>query len=333
MGICAKLGQSSSQELRRHLDDFISKENIPMEGAQLYSHVLPSPQAQTIRGRRIAGRNWALAGDAAACVDPITGEGLYYALRSGDLLAQALADGQPQAYPERLRAAFSAYLEFAANIARKVFRGTFLGGAITTRMVQLINYSPTFRDLMRDVFSGSQEYRGLETAFVGPTWNYDGGICSQLSRSTACARSRHPRTFLIDGRRKSARVVGLRKIRIEKNRSSRMDSRPTSIHNPPAVLSTPAMIGMMEIAAAQAVQAELPAGAITVGTRIEVDHLKAVPEGTSVRATARRVEHKGRFMIFEVEAIAGEHVIGRGRVYRAIVEPAKFHAKAHTRKS
>ena len=101
----------------------------------------------------------------------------------------------------------------------------------------------------------------------------------------------------------------------------------------PAVLSTPAMIGMMEIAAAQAVQAELPIGAITVGTRIEVDHLRAVPEGTSVRATARLVEHKGRFMIFEVEASAGEHVIGRGRVHRAIVEPSKFHAKAHTRKS
>ncbi|MGB9244793.1 MAG: hotdog domain-containing protein [Candidatus Acidiferrales bacterium] len=106
-------------------------------------------------------------------------------------------------------------------------------------------------------------------------------------------------------------------------------------YNPqlPPVLSTPAMIGMMEIAAAQAVQADLPAGAITVGTRIEVDHLKAVPEGTSVRAAARLVEHKGRFMIFEVEAKAGELVIGRGRVYRAIVEPAKFHAKAHTRKS
>lgn len=101
----------------------------------------------------------------------------------------------------------------------------------------------------------------------------------------------------------------------------------------PAVLSTPAMIGMMEIAAAQAVQAELPAGAITVGTRIEVDHLEAVPEGTSVRATARLVEYRGRFMIFEVEASVGEHVIGRGRVYREIVEPSKFHAKAHARKS
>ena len=103
-----------------------------------------------------------MAGDAAACVDPITGEGLYYALRSGDLLAQALIEGQLQSYPERLRAAFSADLEFAAGIARKIFRGNFLGGAITTRMVQLLNWSPTFRDLIRDVFSGSQDYRTLK---------------------------------------------------------------------------------------------------------------------------------------------------------------------------
>jgi flavin-dependent dehydrogenase len=162
VGICAKMGQSSSQQLRRVLDGFTAEEKIPMAGAQFYSHMLPSPQAQTLRGRRIAGRNWAMAGDAAACVDPVTGEGLYYALRSGDLLAQALIEGQPQTYPARLRGAFSADLEFAANLARKLFRGTFLGGAITTRMVQLLNYSPTFRDLIRDVFSGAQDYRTLK---------------------------------------------------------------------------------------------------------------------------------------------------------------------------
>ncbi len=162
VGICAKMGQGPTQRLRQHLDQFVTEENIPMNGARFYSHVLPSPQAQTLRGRRIAGRNWAMAGDAAACVDPITGEGLYYALRSGDLLAQALIEGQLQSYTERLRAAFSADLEFAAGIARKLFRGTFLGGAITTRMVQLLNCSPTFRDVIRDVFSGSQDYRTLK---------------------------------------------------------------------------------------------------------------------------------------------------------------------------
>jgi fluoroacetyl-CoA thioesterase len=96
----------------------------------------------------------------------------------------------------------------------------------------------------------------------------------------------------------------------------------------PDVLSTPAMIGMMEVAASQAVQPELPPGAITVGTRIEVDHLKAVPGGTTVRATARLVKHEGRFLVFDVEARSGEHLLGRGRVFRAIVEPKQFTTQA-----
>src|ERR1700678_4132957 len=56
----------------------------------------------------------------------------------------------------------------------------------------------------------------------------------------------------------------------------------------PAVLSTPAMIGMMEIAASHAVQPELPPGAITVGTPIKGDHWKAVPGAPSVGATDLR---------------------------------------------
>jgi fluoroacetyl-CoA thioesterase len=99
----------------------------------------------------------------------------------------------------------------------------------------------------------------------------------------------------------------------------------------PSVLSTPHMIGMMEGASARAVKDALPPGAITVGTRIEVDHLKAVTEGAVVRATAKLVEHRGRFLVFDVEARSGEHVIGRGKVFRAIVETAKHQAKADAR--
>ena len=99
----------------------------------------------------------------------------------------------------------------------------------------------------------------------------------------------------------------------------------------PAVLSTPAMIGMMEFAAAQAVQPELPSGAITVGTRIEVDHQKAVTEGATVRAAARLVGYQGRFLVFEVEARSGDLVLGRGKVYRAVIEPQTFNARATAR--
>jgi len=84
------------------------------------------------------------------------------------------------------------------------------------------------------------------------------------------------------------------------------------------------MIGMMEIAAAQAVQPELPAGAITVGTRIEVDHLKAVIEGATVRAAARLVGYRGRFLVFKVEARSGKLLLGNGKVFRAIVDNRKF---------
>jgi fluoroacetyl-CoA thioesterase len=99
----------------------------------------------------------------------------------------------------------------------------------------------------------------------------------------------------------------------------------------PAVLSTPAMIGMMETAAANAVRPRLPKGAITVGTRIEVDHLKAAPVGAHVRARARLAKIQGRFLVFDVEAVANRHVLGKGRVYRAIVESGKFLAKAKRR--
>ncbi|HXN22191.1 MAG TPA: hotdog domain-containing protein [Candidatus Dormibacteraeota bacterium] len=100
----------------------------------------------------------------------------------------------------------------------------------------------------------------------------------------------------------------------------------------PDVLSTPAMVGMMEVAAAQAVQPSLPPNTITVGTRIEVDHLKAVPTGTLVVATARLTQLVGRFLVFDVEAKSRDMLIGRGRVFRTVVEITRFSTAAAARK-
>ena len=162
VGICGKMGQNPTRKLKRHLDDFLADEQIDASGGRFYSHVLPSPRVETLRRRRVAGKNWALVGDAAAWVDPLTGEGLYYALRSGDLLAQSLAARRPDEYPARVRQEFSADLELAVRVARRFFRGKFLGGAVATRMVQFLQRSETFRELVRDVVSGSQDYRSLK---------------------------------------------------------------------------------------------------------------------------------------------------------------------------
>ncbi len=161
VGICGKLTQTTTAVMKRHLHAFLEEQGIPCQG-RFYSHVLPAPAAQTLRHRRVVGRNWALVGDAAAWVDPLTGEGLHYAMRSGELLAEALLAGSPESYPQRVREEFSADLEFATRIARRFYRGRFLGGAVTVRMIQFIQRSPAFRQLMRDLFAGAQSYRSLK---------------------------------------------------------------------------------------------------------------------------------------------------------------------------
>ena len=138
-----------------------------MEGARFYSHVLPSPRERTFSERTVLGKNWALIGDAAAWVDPLTGEGLFYAMRSGELLGKSLAAGCPEKYTAWVKAAFSAELEFASRMVRRFYRGSFLGRAVTTRMVQFMRRSPVFRQLMADLFSGIQDYTSLKRRLWG----------------------------------------------------------------------------------------------------------------------------------------------------------------------
>jgi flavin-dependent dehydrogenase len=52
------------------------------------------------------GPRWALLGDAAGHVHPITGEGISYALWSAKLFAETLKEGKPHAYEERWRAEY-----------------------------------------------------------------------------------------------------------------------------------------------------------------------------------------------------------------------------------
>jgi flavin-dependent dehydrogenase len=167
VGICGSMSAHNSNELKSHLNTFVEKQKISMEGARFYSHVLPSPRERTFCERTVLGKNWAMIGDAAACVDPLTGEGLFYAMRSGELLGRCLAEGCPEKYPARVKAAFSGELEFAARFVRRFYRGSFLGSAVTTRMVQFLKRSPVFRQLMGDLFSGSQDYSGLKRRLWG----------------------------------------------------------------------------------------------------------------------------------------------------------------------
>ncbi len=166
VGICGK--GESAQSLRTRLEAYMQEHAISWKDASFYGHVLPSLESASWRRNRIAGDGWLAVGDAGGLVDPITGEGLYYAMRSGDLASQILVSSEhpmetkAQAYRALIHHDFMADLEFGAMLAKQVFLGRFLFSTVPARMVQFIRRSPRFRILMQDLFAGTQPYTGLK---------------------------------------------------------------------------------------------------------------------------------------------------------------------------
>ncbi|MCM8538776.1 MAG: NAD(P)/FAD-dependent oxidoreductase [Lentisphaeraceae bacterium] len=73
------------------LDEYLAKSDISEKDIiSKRSALIPSLRKSDIRSHEISGKNWALVGDAAAMAEPITGEGIYYALRSARLLNKCL---------------------------------------------------------------------------------------------------------------------------------------------------------------------------------------------------------------------------------------------------
>jgi geranylgeranyl reductase family protein len=67
----------------------------------------------------VAGPNWALVGDAAACVNPLNGEGIDYGLETGRLVAQMISEGGDlaTAWPALLREHYGEAFSIARRLA------------------------------------------------------------------------------------------------------------------------------------------------------------------------------------------------------------------------
>ena len=157
-----------SQVMRARLETWMAEHGLPLRGSTFFAHVIPSLEKPSWRSNRVAGDGWMAVGDAGGLVDPVTGEGLYYALRSADLAAEALlagAGGPEQwagAYRERLRHEFTEDLEAGARLARRLFLTDFLSAPCSQRMVQFMRRSPTLLSVVQDLFAGTQGYLDLK---------------------------------------------------------------------------------------------------------------------------------------------------------------------------
>lgn len=90
------------------------------------------------------------------------------------------------------------------------------------------------------------------------------------------------------------------------------------------VLATPRLVALLEQAAIRAVEAHLPPGAGTVGTRLDVKHLAATPVGMRVRARATLRQVDGRRLVFDVEAHDDVEKIAEGTQERFQISQARF---------
>jgi flavin-dependent dehydrogenase len=176
-GVASKLGERTSEELRRLLSGFVQ---------DYYGGRMPDPDRVTFFGAKIptlnlaswkdlraVGDGWALAGDAAGFCDPITGEGIFYAFKSADLLGDALLAEQGGAlnskydracerYEELWRASFGKELEHASYRLPQFYHGHFFGHVFTDAVVRLARHHRGVRTVLVNALIGEKSYVTLK---------------------------------------------------------------------------------------------------------------------------------------------------------------------------
>ena len=97
------------------------------------------------------------------------------------------------------------------------------------------------------------------------------------------------------------------------------------------VFATPAMIALIEKAACNVLEGKLGDGMTSVGTKLDVAHIAATPEGMKVTAEAELIEIDDRRLVFSVIAKDEKGIIGKGTHERFIVNAEKFTAKTYSK--
>jgi geranylgeranyl reductase family protein len=154
----------------RFWDDNISHESKRIRehlnaSAERYAARIPGLEDKTWDTRRVCGEGWALLGDAAGFADPVTGEGIYYALRSAQLFADCYLAEHPLGYEARWREDFGEELRRAAQMRRR-FYGNFWGAPFTERMIEFARGHKGVKRVLGDLVAGEQGYVDLKKKLV-----------------------------------------------------------------------------------------------------------------------------------------------------------------------
>lgn len=166
IGICAQATDTTVGLLRDTLSRWMESSGIA-HGARLEAYSWPIPSLAPADFHRVplGGQGWLTVGDAAGLVDPITREGIFFALQSALFAADALASASStpvRDYSVRVRDEIGGELSIAAAMKAGFFRPQF-----TRLMLDALASSARVRDIMADLVAGTQPYRTLKRRLVG----------------------------------------------------------------------------------------------------------------------------------------------------------------------
>jgi geranylgeranyl reductase family protein len=150
----------SRADLRGILRREMARFGIRLDGTPLHAHPLPVYWYH----EKLATERTLLVGDAAGLVDPFLGEGIRYAVRSADLAAEAIAEGQVRAYTSGVQQEIGADLRRARWLARLVYglpRFWFLLGIRSPGMIQI------FADMLDERISYFDISKCISLALLG----------------------------------------------------------------------------------------------------------------------------------------------------------------------
>ena len=174
-GIASGYREATPAQLKAKLLEYIDRQNPAAAAAirigapetRFYAAMIPALGVKSLDRLKASDprAGWALVGDAAGFVDPLTGEGIYYAIKSASLLARAITN-QFDHYEEMWRESFGGELRRAAQLSDKFYSGNYAGAPMSERMVQLATHHRGVRETLLDLIAGEQGYIDLKQRLV-----------------------------------------------------------------------------------------------------------------------------------------------------------------------
>ena len=114
------------RELRGEVNLFTSSGYSQLEKSSKWAALIPNAKTSTALLSQAAGPNWALIGDAAGHVGPISGSGIVYALADGELAAEAIASGNVSRFNKMWVESYGSQMLLETRLRRVMYQRELL---------------------------------------------------------------------------------------------------------------------------------------------------------------------------------------------------------------